>query len=106
MICKDCGKDKDLNIENFHSHIHNKTGFYGSCRVCRNDKRNNSGYKYPYFYELKHGDEIKTGKIKARNKDSATRIIKIKFHGWEIKKLCTFKYKNQDVVKKRGGNKC
>ena len=75
MICKGCGKDKTL--EEYHLHPHNKTGRFGNS-------------KYTYFYELTKGDEYQEGKIRAHNKDKAIQIIKMRFLGWKIEKLCTF----------------
>lgn len=105
VICKGCGKSLELNRENFHIHPGNKSGFFGSCRVCRNNQRNKRNSKYTYFYEITKGFESKSGKIKALDKDSATRIMKIRFIGWTIKKLCTFKYSKKPVVRARRGNR-
>ena len=105
MICKACGKDKELIIDNWHRHPHNKTGFFGSCRVCRNKQRNNRDTKETYFYEITKGDNYKEGKIKAQNKDKAIQIMKARFFGWKIEKLCTFKYKDQPIVRARKGNR-
>ena len=104
VVCKTCGRTLPLTVEYFHKHPHNKTGFFGSCRSCRNKKRNAKKSKYTYYYEIEKGDEFREGEIKAKDKDSALRIMKIKFYGWEIKKLCTFKYKDQPIVRQRRGN--
>ena len=103
--CKSCQKVLPLTDEFFHRHPENKTGFRGSCRDCENEKRNASNSKYTYYYEIEKGDDFREGRIKAKNKTSALRIMKIKFYGWEIKKLCTFKYKNKPIVRQRKGNR-
>jgi len=105
MICKVCGEDKELNIKNFHRHPHNKNGFFGSCRKCRSLQRNNRVSKYTYFYEIEKEDLVKKGQVKANDKNSAIRVIKIKFFGWKIKKLCTFKYKNNTNVRFKKGTR-
>ena len=103
MICKSCKKDKEQTVEFFHKHPDNKTGLYGTCRECRNKQRNERKSKYTYFYEILKNGVFKEGKIKAADKDRATVIMKIRFRGWTIEKLCTFKYKNNPIVRKRKG---
>ena len=103
MICKTYGEEKPL--EAYHLHPHNKTGRFGSCRDCRNLQRNNRNSKYTYFYELTKGDNYQEGKIRAHNKDKAIQIIKMRFLGWKIEKLCTFKYKDQPIVRARKGSR-
>lgn len=103
--CKTCQRVLPLTDEFFHRHPENKTGFRGSCRDCENKKRNARNSKHTYFYELTKGNELKEGKIKAKDKDSALRVIKIRFYGWTIMKCCTFKYKDQPIVRQRRGNK-
>lgn len=105
MICKTCGKDKELSAENFHLHNTSKSGFFGSCRKCRNEQRNARKSKYTYFYEIEKDGEYKEGQVKAADKDKAIAIMKIRFRGWEIKKLCTFKYSKQPIVRSRRGTR-
>lgn len=103
MICKTCGKDKPP--EEFNKHADNRTGRTGSCKVCMNIKRSKRDKKYTYFYELTKGDDYQEGRIRAHDKDKAYQIVKARFFGWNIEKLCTFKYKDQPIVKARKGSR-
>ena len=38
--CKGCGKELELNKENFEPHSNTKSGFLGTCRVCRRAAKN------------------------------------------------------------------
>ena len=105
QTCKTCGETKELNIENFDKHPQNRNGYRGSCKDCHKKQRNARKSKYRYYYEITKDDKYQEGYVRAFNKDKAISIMKIRFRGWTINKLCTFKYKHQTFVRGRGGNK-
>ena len=69
VICKECGEELELSVDNFHRNNANKSGFNGRCKNCKKT--------YNKKYQQENRDKISTSRkgylneYRKKNKDKA-----------------------------------